>query len=220
MVENRSDDSASGSVLFPQFESKLYDMISLEVEGLSDQQLDWQSESWEWSKWSIRRQVSHMAFFTSFWLLRRWGEQLFPTIPSDLGERGQYAMSEDGSWLDEKAYSDMPLLLGKVKDAMGLAQYVMTHETVGSMGRKELKIDNIAQWQWYRKAHPGGFQKESADSATVYMSLEATFRHMYYEVITHLYNVQRIKRAQGLTASQQIPFEGYWALPDWDRSEP
>ena len=220
MVEQRSNDNGSGSILFPQFESELFDMISREVEDLSDQQLDWQSDKWEWSKWSIRRQVSHMAFFTSFWLLKRWGEQLFPTIPSELGELAEYSLSKDGSWLDEKAYGTMPLLLEKVKHAMGLAQYVLTHETLGSLGQKELKIDNTPQWQWYRKAHPGGFLKESADSSTVYMSLEATFRHMYYEVITHLYNVQRLKRAQSLTASQEIPFEGYWALPDWDRSEP
>jgi hypothetical protein len=34
-----------------------------------------------------------------------------------------------------------------------------------------------------------------------------------------MYNIQRLKRAQGLEAAIDLPFEGYWALPDWDRSE-
>ena len=53
-----------------------------------------------------------------------------------------------------------------------------------------------------------------------HLTLEATFRHLYFEIITHLYNIQRLKRAQGLTTRVEIPYEGYWALPDWDRTEP
>jgi hypothetical protein len=57
-------------------------------------------------------------------------------------------------------------------------------------------------------------------SDTTYITLEASFRHVYYECITHLYNLQRLKRAQGLEAAVELPLEGYWQLPDWDRSEP
>ena len=43
---------------------------------------------------------------------------------------------------------------------------------------------------------------------------------MYFEFVTHLYNIQRLKRAQGLTAVVKLPGVGYWVLPGWDRSEP
>jgi hypothetical protein len=61
---------------------------------------------------------------------------------------------------------------------------------------------------------------DAEDDSVCHMTLEATFRHRWFEHTTHLYNVQRLKRAQGLTPAVEIPFEGYWALPGWDRSEP
>ena len=37
---------APGTVLFPEFESELYRMISTEVEGLTEEQLDFESDQW------------------------------------------------------------------------------------------------------------------------------------------------------------------------------
>jgi hypothetical protein len=45
-------------------------------------------------------------------------------------------------------------------------------------------------------------------------------RHLYFEEVTHLYNVQRLKRAQGLPTVVVVPRVGYWVLDGWDRSEP
>ena len=71
-----------------------------------------------------------------------------------------------------------------------------------------------------QRAHPRGVRQDPHDVNTVWIDLEYTFRHIYFEHITHLYNIQRLKRAQGLPAKVQIPDEGYWTLPNWDRSEP
>ena len=51
------------------------------------------------------------------------------------------------------------------------------------------------------------------------LTLEATFRHMYFEYMTHLFNMQRIKRAQGLPVIVRLPNEGYHTVPGWDISE-
>ena len=45
---------------FPEFET-LYMLIENEIDGLSEEQLDYTSDLWEWAGWSIRNQVSHMA---------------------------------------------------------------------------------------------------------------------------------------------------------------
>ena len=45
-------------------------------------------------------------------------------------------------------------------------------------------------------------------------------RHIYFEETTHLYNIQRLKKAQGLTAVVDVPRVGYWVVDGWDRSEP
>ena len=69
------------------------------------------------------------------------------------------------------------------------------------------------------KAHPTGITP-TEDPEWWHMTLEATMRHIYFEETTHLYNVQRLKRAQGLQAVADVPRVGYWVLDGWDRSEP
>ena len=221
MAEMQMDDSSPATALFPHFGPALYSMVEREVQGLTDLQLDWKSDRWEWSKWSIRRQVSHMACFIPLWLLRRWGDILFPHGTGELGVLGETSRSPDGSWLDEGRYWALPDLMEKLDHSMKLAQHVLASETVGSLREKgSYWPDTPAHWSQFAKAHPTGVRWDEANPTTCYLTLEATFRHLYYEVITHLYNLQRLKRAQGLAAVVDLPFEGYWALPDWDRSEP
>ena len=69
------------------------------------------------------------------------------------------------------------------------------------------------------QAHPNGVTPAEEPDKLV-ITLEATFRHMYFEETTHLYNIQRLKRAQGLPTVVEVPRVGYWILDDWDRSEP
>ena len=61
MPEPDLPDDAPGTQLFPQFESELYNMYVQEVDGLTDQQLDFESDRWAWARWSIRRNGSHVA---------------------------------------------------------------------------------------------------------------------------------------------------------------
>ena len=45
-------------------------------------------------------------------------------------------------------------------------------------------------------------------------------RNIYFEETTHLYNIQRLKRAQGLATAVEVPRVGYWVVEGWDTSEP
>ena len=112
------------------------------------------------------------------------------------------------------------MILGKIRQALELCQMVLSGETVGSLRTQEIEAAHQGEWNTFAPAHPRGVRLDSNDPSKVHLSLEATFRHRYFEYTTHLYNIQRLKRAQGLAAKVEIPFEGYWALPDWDRSEP
>ena len=69
------------------------------------------------------------------------------------------------------------------------------------------------------EAHKSGVTI-SKDYKNSTINLEATFRHILFEEITHLHNIQRLKKAQGIQLISSVPFIGYWALDDWDRSEP
>ena len=195
-------------------------MISTEVEALTNPQLDFNSEKWEWSKWSIRFNLSHMASGNFRWLLLRWGRGLFPNGLPDVGDLDSLAGSLYERRLDDDKFWHLKIILEKLREGLGICQSVLSRETVDSLRSREIKGDNTPQWALFFQAHPRGFRPDPGDGSQFYMTLEATFRHRYFEHITHLYNIQRLKRAQGLAARVKIPFEGYWALPDWDRSEP
>lgn len=217
MGHQSDSQSDTGLQVFPQF-GLLYDWVASEVEGLSEIQLSWRSGQWAWSEWSIRIQVSHIASFFYGWLLERWGLTLFPTGLAELGPLADYTKSKDGWWMDESRYPDLSSLLQAVKDGLALANHVLARETPSSMQNREIaRPEAPPLWRLLDKAHPYGTRWTDPD--TIHLSLEATFRHLYYEALTHLYNIQRLKRAQGLPTSVVLPFEGYWALPEWDRSE-
>ncbi len=213
-------DNAPAVALFPQFESDLYHMISTEVQGLTDGQLDFESDRWEWSKWSIRRNLSHVAFGDFRWLVLRWGPQLFPQGLPEIEDLDAIMASSYDRRLDEERYWEVDSILAVLRRGLGLCQSVLTGETVGTVRSKEIKTEDSGNWPQYHRAHPRGIRWDPGDPSQVYITLEATLRHRYYEHTTHLYNIQRLKRAQGLAPRVDIPFEGYWALPDWDQSQP
>ena len=220
MTNQPLPDHTPATELFPQFQRDLLLMVSREVAGLTDEQLDWQSDQWEWSQWSTRRQVSHMAAFVQSWLLRRWGEQLFPQGTAYLGPLGEFSPAPPGPWLEESKFWTLPDLLEQVQVSMRLAQHVLEGETVGSMRTKEVSAPGTSDfWELATPAHSTGLRPDPANDGYMLLTLEATFRHLYYEFTTHMYNIQRLKRAQGLTAIVEVPAEGYWVLPQWDKSE-
>ena len=221
MTQEQLSEDTPAARLFPQFGSGLYDMLDSEVKGLTDQQLDWHSDRWEWSKWSTRRQVSHMVTFIRIWLLKIWGDQLFPQGTAHLVELADFSVSSTGPFLDESRFWSLTDLLEQIDGSMKLAQRVLSSETVGSMRLKEVSVPGASEfWREAAPAHSVGFQPDPNDPELLRLTLETTFRHIYYEYTTHMYNIQRLKRAQGLSTTVHIPSEGYWVLPDWDRSEP
>ena len=221
MAQVNPKENDPGTGLFPQYGPEMYAMVASEVEGLTDEQLDWNSDRWEWSKWSIRRQVSHMPSFVKSWLLLRWGGQLFPNGTSHLGEMGEYDRSTAGAWLNEERFWDLSDLLEQWDGSIDLARVVLDAETVGSMRSKRVSAPGASDfWRLAVPAHPSGVSYDPDDPDSIILTLEGTFRHMYYEFTTHLHNVLRLKRAQGLPTMVDVPREGYWVMSTWDRSEP
>ena len=210
-------DDAPGSVLFPEF-ATLYDLITPEVEGLSDAQLDFASDRWEWSEWSIRIQLSHMAALIYRWLAVRWGETLFP--------RGEYGVEDltviaDAAdrRLDSSRRLEIDDIMVRLEEGISLARRVLDRRSVGFLRGHTLFREGSGspESDLTLKAHESGVTPTEGGSV---WTLEATMRHVYYEEITHLYNIQRLKRAQGLATVAEVPRVGYWVVDGWDRSEP
>jgi hypothetical protein len=67
--------------------------------------------------------------------------------------------------------------------------------------------------RWY------GLREDALPMITLFPS-QGDFYATAFEETTHLYNIQRLKRAQGLSTIVEVPPVGYWVLDGWDRSEP
>ena len=218
MTQQTVSDDSAGGVLFPEYKT-LYDLISREVAGLSDQQLDWESDRWEWSKWSIRRQASHMSSLIYRWLLLRWGDQLFPDGGHGVDDVEGIANSDDDRRMDEGRYWELQTILDALSEGIDLAQRVLADRSVGYLRSHTIRRAQSAGPDLMAKAHPSGVTPADEPGTSI-VTLEWTMRHIYFEETTHLHNIQRLKRAQGLSTVVEVPEVGYWVVDGWDRSEP
>ena len=213
-----TDRSDAAINFFPEFET-LYGLIANEIGALSDEQLDYTSDNWEWAGWSIRNQMSHMALLIPVWLVLRWGSTIFPLEDHEITNIKKITQSKSDRRLDDDIYWEIDDLSRLLKQFINLAIKVLKDNSLEFMASKKIDRDATPQWEMMAKAHPHGVTSEGTP-AKGSMTLEATMRHIYFEEITHLYNIQRLKKAQGLPINSVVPEVGYWTLEDWDRSEP
>jgi hypothetical protein len=223
MPSDEVSDDSPATRLFPQFESELYRMAASEVAGLAEEQLDFESDKWGWSGWSIRRQLSHMASGNFRWFWQRWGLQLFsdhpPLNPPSPEETVAMTQSQFDRRLDEDLYWGVEVILEKLLEGLALGQLILAIETAGSLRTKEFEFSDDGKWPWFYDIHTG-LRRDAEVPTKIWFTLETIFRHRYFEHITHLYNIQRLKMAQGLSTTEDVPIEGYMALPGWDLSTP
>ena len=218
MTHQPTTDSSPGSSLFPEY-ATLYDLVAAEVRGLTDEELGFESDRWEWSKWSIRRHLSHMASLIYRWLLLRWGDTLFQEEDHGVRDVKGLAASDFDRRLDESRYWELPVILAQLKGGIDLAQRVLDERSVGFLRSHTYLQQPSPQWGLMAQAHPTGIA-QAEDPGKTTITLEAAMRHIYFEETTHLYNIQRLKRAQGLATVVEVPRVGYWVVDGWDRSEP
>ena len=219
MTQPEFSGDTPGIEVFPQFRQEIYDMYRQELAGLTDEQLDFTSERWGWSEWSIRFNLSHVASGDFRWLLQRWGENLFTDGLPEIDDWEGIIDSPYDRRLDETKYWQVDDIFAVMRKSMDFVCSILEAETVDSMRSKELRSSVSGQLHWL-EAHPDGVREDPNDPPWGYIDLVATFRHRYFEYMTHLYNIQRLKKAQGLEVAVDVPEVGYHALPGWDRSEP
>ena len=218
MTQQAITENPPGSALFPEYDT-VYDLIASEVEGLSGEQLDFISDQWGWSEWSIRTQLSHMSSLIYRWLILRWGDTLFPDGDHGVEDIEGLASSEFDRRMDETRYWELLVIMKRLKDGFDLAQRVLAERSVEFLRSHNYLQIQSPQWHLMIKAHPTGVT-QAADKTKGIITVEATIRHIYFEEITHFYNIQRLKRAQGLPTEANVPRVGYWILDGWDTSEP
>lgn len=217
MTNQPITDDSPASALFPGFDT-LYDLIADEVQGLTDAQLDWTSGDYAWAEWSIRNQLSHMASLLYRWLILRCGENLFPDGDHGIADIQSIADSPSDRRLDDDKYWELPVVLEMLDGGIRLARQALSERTVGFLRSHSVTSEASASWDMMLQAHPEGIT-HSEDKTMRIMRYDAMVRHIYFEETTHLFNIQRLKRAQGLPTVSEVPRVGYWAVEGWDISE-
>jgi hypothetical protein len=214
--------TASALTLFPAWDS-MGPWYRAEVEGLSDAQLDFDSQApaQEWMWWSIRRQTSHVAAMLFRWLFMRWGDALWEgTAPLVDDLAGVLNIPQD--WrhdeprLTPHLYWEIDAILARLHEGVALTQEALRRHTVAQARHKTITVPASPILLRLQPAHPQGFAPSPTDPTRWTLTLEGTVRHMYFEAVTHLYNIQRLKRAQGLPVCVDLPRVGYYVLPGWD----
>ena len=217
MTNQSITDDSPASALFPEFDA-LYDLIANEAQGLTDEQLDWTSDDYAWAEWSIRNQLSHMASLTYRWLILRCGDTLFPDGGHGIADIQSIANSPSDRRLDDSKYWELPVILEMLNGGIQLARRALSERSVGFMRSNSIASEMSASWDLMLQAHPSGMSV-SEDGTMRVMRFDAMIRHIYFEETTHLFNIQRLKRAQGLSAVSEVHRVGYWAVDGWDISE-
>ena len=160
-----------------------------------------------------------MASMLYRWMLLRWGDQLFPDGPGlDESQIRALAASDTDRALDENLFKSIDDITRALDNGLALAQGSLDSHSVDQMRSMTIEAEQGPHWDLMISAHPTGIDRNKETGISV-LTMEGTFRHMYYELITHLFNIQRLKRAQGLEAAVDLPKVGYYMLDGWDISE-
>jgi hypothetical protein len=117
--------------------------------------------------------------------------------------------------LDETLYWELEVLLDKVKLGVDWATQVVTTVPVETLRATHSVHTGTPFWRHVMQVIPRGAWIDEQDPRRFHYTLEASLWMLYWEVLTHLYTIQRLKRAQGLTPYVNVPRVGYLILPEY-----
>ena len=194
--------------------------LETEVAGLSDAQLDFDSQdpAREWMWWSIRRQVSHVAWVFLAVMRRRCHTFLWPdgNMPAPVRwEDHTLPNMKSDRRLDEERHWEMEDLLDKLRLGTEWATQVVSTVPVDTLRATQSVHRATAFWKHVIQVLPRGASVEPHDPGRIRYTLEASLWMLYWEVLAHLFTIQRLKRAQGLPTQVAIPRVGYLTLPEY-----
>lgn len=226
VLEMPTDGAVGAMPYYPT----IVDWIVAEVEGLSAEQLDFDSRDGdkEWMWWSIRRQISHMAWDALVFTRRRCDALLWPdgNIASPIvwehhriGPGQRYDRV-----LDESRYWEMPDLLDKLRLGIAWLDQVVASTPVDTLRAMEVSIRGTHFWKYVIGVLPRGARLDETRPGYIRYDLEGSLWMVFYELSAHVRTIQRLKVAQGLGLQVEMPRFGYLRLPEYwgetDRNGP
>lgn len=217
VVEMPEDPSHSALPPYAQ----LVGWTQREVAGLSAAQIDFDdlSPDKEWMWWSIRRQVSHMAWDSLVFTSRRCGHLLWPTgpVPEPIVWR-DHRLGPNAKWdrvLDENLFWELPDLIDKLAVGVSWLQRVSMEQSLESLRSDQTSVHATHFWKYATSTLPRGVDTDPEQPEKLRYTLEASLWMVFYEILTHIRTIQRLKLVQGIELAQELPRVGYLRLPEY-----
>ncbi|MEM7323829.1 MAG: hypothetical protein AAF531_12145 [Actinomycetota bacterium] len=221
------DDPASG--LMPPYR-RLVEWVTAEVDGLADQQLDFDnlSPETEWMWWSIRRQVSHIAWDALVFPHRRCAHLLWPdgNDPEPIVWKHHH-LGPDMKYdrlLDEDLYWQVPDLIEKMAIGIAWLEQVVADNPIQVLREDRTSVRGTYFWEYVITTLPRGAGPDPDRGGFISYTLEASLWMVFYEQLSHIRTIQRLKSVQGLTPAVTLDRVGYLRLPEYwgdtDRNGP
>lgn len=212
------DDPAPG--LMPPYR-RVADWLRAETDGLTDAQLDVadRSPEREWMWWSIRQQVSHIAWDALVFTHRRCGHLLWPDgnapepIPwADL-HLGPNAKAD--RLLEDPPHHTLDDLFSYVDLGLGWLDQLVTTQPIDALRADVASVRATYFWQYVITTLPRGAGPDPERPGFLRYQLEASLWMVFYETLAHVRTVQRLKSFQGLALAVELPRVGYLRLPEY-----
>lgn len=195
--------------------------VRAEVDGLTPNQLDFDDTSpdKEWMWWSIRRQVSHIAWDSLVFTHRRCAQLLWPD--GDEPEPVVWKHHHLGSdmkydrMLDEDLYWEVPDLIEKMEIGIGWLERVVRENSIEQLRADTTSIRGTHFWSYVITTLARGASADPDRPGYIRYDLEGSLWMVFYELLTHIRTIQRLKTRQGIALNVELPRVGYLRLPEY-----
>lgn len=217
-ITEMPEDPAVGAM--PHYPS-LVEWVKAEVDGLSPAQLDFDdlSPEREWMWWSIRRQVSHIAWDALVFTRRRCADLLWPDgdIPSPI-DWDDHRLGPNSRWdrvLDEERYWELPTIFDRWQIGIDWLSTVVAEQPIDRLRNTTETVHGTPFWSYVITTLPRGAAHNPDDPRMIDYDLEGSLWMVFYEQLSHIRTIQRLKLHQGLTTAVELPRVGYLRLPHY-----
>jgi hypothetical protein len=212
------EDAAVGAM---PYYPHLLTWAKAEVEGLTEAQLDFDNHDpdQEWMWWSIRRQVSHMAWDSLVFPHRRCAKLLWPDghEPEPIVWEHHHlgsAMKYDRR-LDEDLFWCLSNLLEKLELGLSWLERVVTEQSIETLRTTVESVRGTYFWRYVIQTVPRGAAADPDREGFIRYNLEGSLWMVFYENLAHIRTIQRLKCHQNLPLAVVLPRVGYLRLPEY-----
>ena len=217
-INEMPEDPAVGAMPYYQ---RLVEWTRAEVEGLTDEQLDVDdlSPDKEWMWWSIRRQVSHMAWDALIFSRSRCGQFLWEDgIAPEVIAWADHRLGPNQKWdrvLDEDTYWDLEDIYDRWQIGIDWLNRVVTEQSIETLRGATKTVHGTPFWSYVITTLPRGAAHDADDERMITYDLEGSLWMVFYEQLSHIRTIQRLKLHQGLPLAVDLPRVGYLRLPHY-----